>query len=184
MLNKKTIIISAACLIGGYVIGYGNKPEPEVQIKEVVTIDKQEIEKAVSKERERFEKELQSKNSKKIDITRITKPNGEIIEKIKEREKSSKKEKEKTKKDKKNEKESSKKENVKKETDISVKPNFSKYSLGISVEKPIGKILSTKPAENLDYSVDLGFRLYGPLWLESGYQIKQGGVSLGIRLEF
>lgn len=184
MLNKKLIIIPIACLIGGYIIGYGNKPKPDIQIKEVVTIDKEKTEKVIAEEKEKLQKEFESKKWQQKTTTKITKPNGEIIEKTKEESKSSEKQKEQKEKDKKESKETKEKEKIKKETEIIQKQNESKYSLGLSTQKPIDKLLNTPPTSNLDYSVNLGFRLYGPLWLESGFQIKQKALSLGFKLEF
>lgn len=184
MLNKKHIIVPIICLISGYAIGYGRKPQPEIQIKEVLTIDKEKIENVIAEERERLKREFESKKSEKKTTVKITKPNGEVIEKTKEETKSSEKQKETVKKDKKESKETKEKEQIKKETEIVQKSGQSKYSLGLSAEKNIDKLFNTLPTDGLDYTVSLGLRVYGPLWLESGYQIKDKSVNLGIKLEF
>jgi len=184
MFDKKYLIIGVVALIGGYAIGYGNKPKPDVQIKEVVTIDKEKTEKIIAEEKEKLKREYESKKWQKKTTTRVTKPNGEVEETTSEESKTSEKEKEKKQKEKKESKETKEKENLKKETEITEKYNQSKYSVGFSVQKPIDKVLSTLPSEDLDYLVNAGIRIYGPLWLESGFQVKEKAVSLGIKLEF
>lgn len=184
MFDKKYLIVGAAALIGGYAIGYGNKPDPDIQIKEVVTIDKEKTEKVIAEEKEKLKREFESKKWEKKTTTRVTKPNGEVRETTKEESKTVEKEKEDRQKDKKESKETKEKEKTKKETEIVQKSNQSKYSLGFSVQKPIDKVLNTLPSQDLDYLINAGVRIYGPLWLESGFQIKEKAVSLGIKLEF
>ena len=184
MFDKKYLIIGIVALIGGYAIGYGNKPKPDIQIKEVVTIDKEKTEKVIAEEKEKLKREFESKKWQKKTTTRVTKPNGEVREITSEESKSSEKKKESTKKEKKESKEIEQKEKIKKETEIVEKYNQSKYSVGFSAQKPLDKVLNTLPNENLDYLVNAGVRIYGPLWLESGFQAKEKAISLGIRLEF
>jgi hypothetical protein len=184
MFDKKYIIVGTLCLVGGYAIGYGNRPAPDIQVKEVFVFDTEKLEKAIAEERERLEKEYQSKKSEKKITKKITKPNGEIIETTKEESKSEENSSEVVQKDKKESKETKETESVKKETEIVQKQNLSKYSAGLMAEKPVDKLLSTKPTEELNVELNLGFRLYGPLWIETGYGFKDKSLALGFKLEF
>jgi len=184
MLDKKYIIAAALCLVGGYAIGYGNRPAPDIQIKEVLVVDKEKTEKVIAEERERLEKEYQSKKTEKKITKKITKPNGEVIETTKEESKTEESNSEVVDKDSKNSKETKEKESVKKETEIVQKQNLSKYSAGLMAEKSIDKLLTTKPTEELNIELNLGFRLYGPLWLETGYEFKDKSLGFGFKLEF
>jgi hypothetical protein len=51
-------------------------------------------------------------------------------------------------------------------------------------EKPIDKLLTTKPAQELNLQLNLGLRVYGPIWLETGYGFKDKSLGLGLKLEF
>ena len=184
MFDKKYIITAALCLVSGYAIGYGNRPAPDIQIKEVLVVDKEKTEKVIAEERERLEKEYQSKKTEKKITKKITKPNGEVIETTKEESKTEENNSEIVDKGSKNSKETKEKERTKKEAETVQKQNLSKYSAGLMAEKPIDKLLTTKPAEELNFQLNLGLRVYGPFWLETGYGFKDKSLGLGFKLEF
>jgi flagellar biosynthesis GTPase FlhF len=184
MFDKKYIAVAALCLVGGYAIGYGNRPAPDIQVKEVFVVDTEKLEKAIAEERERLEKEYQSKKSEKKITKKVTKPNGEIIETTKEESKSEEKSTEVVEKDKKESKETKETESIKKETEIVQKQNLSKYSAGLMAEKPIDKLLTTKPTDETEIKLNVGMRVYGPFWLETGYGFKDKSLGLGFKLEF
>lgn len=184
MFKKKNYIIAGLCLIGGYAVGYGNRPAADIKIKEVFVVDTEKLEKAIAEERERLEKEYQSKKSEKKITKKIIKPNGEIIETTKEESKSEEISSEVAEKDSKDSKETKQTESIKKETEITEKQNLSKYSVGLMAEKPADKLLSTPPSEESNIQLNVGLRVYGPLWVETGYGFNDKSIGIGFKLEF
>lgn len=137
-------------------------------------ITKVEIkEKIVEKE---IKVKVESKDTKKsTEKTIIKKPDGTIIETIKEIDETKVENTDKT-----TNSVTQEKEKIKK-PEVVYKPE-KKYKIGVSTELKNLK----KPFEKKEYSIWLegGAKLIGPLWLEGGFNIDDHSAKIGISLNF
>jgi hypothetical protein len=154
---KKILLIVA--LVAAFLAGRGLKPQPEIVVKEKVV--EKIVEKVVEKKNEQVNKVKKT----------ITKPDGTIIVEEKEEWQI---------------KTNTVKqiESDKKTDTLSVSKMLSKYRLGFQAEIPIDKLLNEPLKDNLDYSINGGLRLIGPLWLESGIGLNRKELRLGVSWEF
>lgn len=186
LLKNRWMQLGAGVILA-FVAGFlvcQEKQKPIVQIKEKISerlvVDQAAIEKAVSQAKEEW-----AKNTKEHTIIKtITKPSGETIvvqEVIKETQEAHKTEKEEA-----TEKVVTKTEIQEKTVDrvVNITSPMKRFSLGLSVEKPVTKLLNTAPAAELDYRVKGSIRVLGEVWLDTGYSWNAQKLELGLSFHF
>jgi hypothetical protein len=181
---KNRYVHLAAVAVIGCLIGFNLRSAPKTELiektVEVKVLDEETLQKRLSEEQEKWKKNVREIKTVRV----ITKADGSK-EEFSQTEMETKEEKQ-TAKIEKEEKQEKKRQEESKFTYIEKKTEqaSARYSIGVTVHKPVESIMKTKPLDNVDYSVKAGVKVVDPVWVELGYRIKEKSISLGAAIQF